>query len=87
MTCNVHAGVGPGKFRDPWAIRRFLSERGLNMSALARALEISPQAVQETVRGTRNTRKVLARLLEMGCPHEVLSLPDDLKPISKESAA
>jgi len=76
---NVHAGRGAGMYRDPWEIRKFLSLRNTNMRKLAQELGVKYPQVQETVRGIRNDRTVLAHLRDMGCPLAALSLPDDLK--------
>ena len=73
------SGVGSGRFRDTWAIRRWLDEQGLNMSDVARNIGVAPQVVSMTVRGTRNNRAVLQKLLDMGCPRQALSLPDDME--------
>lgn len=78
MNVNAHAARGAGLFRDPWGIRKFLSLRGTNMRQIAKEMGKHPQQVQETVRGIRNDREVLARLRDMGCPEEYLSLPKDM---------
>lgn len=79
MNVNAHAGRAAGRYRDPWEIRKFLSLRGTNMLRIAKELGKYPQQVQETVRGTRNDREVLAKLRDMGCPEKYLSLPEDMK--------
>ncbi|MFW5490401.1 MAG: hypothetical protein ACNI3A_18590 [Desulfovibrio sp.] len=79
MNANIHAGVGAGRYRDPWGIRRFLDANGKTMTDVARTLDISSQAVSATVKGVRNNRRVLRLLRDMGCPAKALSLPDDLK--------
>lgn len=76
---NVHAGRGAGKYRDPWEIRRFLSLQDTNMLRIAEQLGVKYPQVQETVKGIRNDRRVLAYLRDMGCPLNALSLPEDLK--------
>ncbi|MFV0423512.1 helix-turn-helix domain-containing protein [Oleidesulfovibrio sp.] len=79
MIGNAHAATGAGIHRQPFRIREFLDARGLSMADVARQLGVSAQAVSATVRGRRNHRKVLEALRDMGCPVEVLSLPEDLK--------
>lgn len=79
IKANVHAGRGAGKFRDPWEIKKFLSSIGTNMTQVSRDIGTYPQVVQETVHGSRNHRKTLAHLRDLGCPLEALSLPEDLK--------
>ena len=41
-------------------------------------LGVASSLVQDTVRGIKNNRRVLAYLLELGCPRKFLSLPPDL---------
>ena len=77
-SANVHAGVGAGRFRNPWRIREFLASRGLSMAAIARDIGIGRSAVCATVRGTQNNRRTLHYLDEIGCPREHLSLPPDM---------
>ena len=75
---NTHAAVGAGKFRDPWRIRGFLDSMDITMADIARELGLKHSSVSRTVKGTLNNRKVLARLREMGCPPQYLSLPADM---------
>jgi transcriptional regulator with XRE-family HTH domain len=70
---------GAGASRDYWAIKRWLNEKGLTLTAIAACLGINVGGVSATIRGTRNTRKVLKWLSNNGCPASILSLPDDLK--------
>ena len=63
---------GCGKGRDPWSIRRFLDEKALNMSCIATMAKTYPQVAQETIRGTRNHKRVLEQLEKLGCPKEYL---------------
>lgn len=76
---NVHAGLGAGRFRDPWEIKKLLSAKGTNMTKEARKIGISPQLFHRTVSGTANNRKVLEHLRRIGCPDKALSLPSDMK--------
>ncbi|OEU69164.1 MAG: hypothetical protein BA863_03495 [Desulfovibrio sp. S3730MH75] len=73
------AASGAGRFRNPWAIREFLDSKGTNMSRVAVEIGLSAVIVQQTVRGVRNNKKVLAKLKELGCPVGALSLPEDMK--------
>lgn len=70
---------GAGAKRDYWAIKKWLSEKGLTLISIADALEINPGIVSATIRGTRNTRQVLKYLQDAGCPVGILSLPADMK--------
>jgi hypothetical protein len=75
-------GVGAG--RDYWAIKKWLREKGITLTEIAQALEINIGTVSATIRGIRNTRRVLQWLAREGCPSKYLSLPDDLKPASQD---
>lgn len=68
-----------GKNRQAWRIREFLQDKDLNMTDVARDLGVSLSVVSDTVRGIRNSRKVLAYLLNLGCPERILDLPEELK--------
>ena len=63
---------GKGKGRDHWVIRGFLLSRKHTMADVARAAKVAPQVAQETIRGTRNHKRVLAVLKSLGCPEELL---------------
>jgi len=73
------AASGAGKFRDPWVIRKRLSELNTNMAKIARSINVSQHLVYMTVKGVNNNRRVLTALLEHGCEPEILSLPEDMK--------
>lgn len=73
---NVFAGVGSGKFRQPFRIKEFLAGKGINMSHIARELGVHHSLVGYTVKGTKNNKKVLKHLLDLGCPKEYLSMPE-----------
>jgi transcriptional regulator with XRE-family HTH domain len=79
MSLNVHAGVGAGKFRNPWRIREYLASRGLKMADVARALNVDHSVVAKTVSGNRNHRETLVYLRDtVQVPAEYLGLPKDL---------
>lgn len=52
--------------------------QGLKMVDVARKAGLAQSVVTETVHGRRNTRRVLRVLLELGCPTDILSLPEDM---------
>lgn len=83
---NIHAGVGAGKFRQPFRIREFLAGEGLSMAGVARTLGVHNTLVSLTVQGIKNNKKVLGHLHQLGCPEEFLSMPsgNDLKKNSHE---
>jgi hypothetical protein len=72
MTSASVIQKGIGKGRQPWQIRQYLSGLGLSMSDVARRATTFPQVAQETVKGIRNHRRVLAVLEDLGCPAEYL---------------
>lgn len=63
---------GCGKGRNPWAIREYLCSLGLSMAEVGRMANTYPQVAQETIRGTRNHRRVLKALEDLNCPREYL---------------
>ena len=67
---TVQRGIGKG--RQPWRIREYLSGIGKTMTDVARTAETYPQVAQETIKGTRNHRRVLETLERLGCPREYL---------------
>ncbi len=70
---------GVGRGRDYRAIKRWLGEQGVMLKQVAGDVGVNPTVVSQTIRGIVNNRKVLRRLLELGCPAGVLSLPSDLE--------
>lgn len=78
MTPAITVQRGCGKGRNPWMIRAYLSavvhgsKRGLSMTDVAAMAETYPQVAQETIRGTRNHKRVLTVLESLGCPREFL---------------
>ncbi len=79
---NVHAAIGAGRNRKPYRIREYLAEKGMTMKDVALDMGVNPSLVQDTIRGRKNSRRVLAKLVEIGVPADLLSLPKDMK--SKE---
>ncbi|GAB7082329.1 helix-turn-helix domain-containing protein [Megalodesulfovibrio paquesii] len=62
--------------RNGRAIRAYLVRKGISMADIARDLECSRSLVCHTVRGGKNNKRVLARLVELGVPRRYLALPD-----------
>jgi len=69
---------GAGAKRDYWAIKVWLDTNNLTLKEIAKKESIHVGLVSATIRGTRNTRRVIKRLLDMGCPPEIISVPDDM---------
>lgn len=72
-------GSGVGRFRDKWAIRRHVEMMGTTLAAVADSMKINRKQVYDTVNGLRNDRRVLAKLRDLGCSDEMLSLPMDMR--------
>jgi hypothetical protein len=71
--------IGAGRERDYHAIKRWMDENHISGSQVARDVGIVPVNCSRTIRGLSNSRKILRRLLELGCPEKFLSLPPDMK--------
>ncbi len=62
--------------RRAWA---WLVRRGIRQVDIQRELRHKHiTQVNETLQGTRNDRRVLQYLFELGCPEEYLDLPTDI---------
>ena len=69
---------GAGRGRDYYGIKKWLDEQGIKSRRLAKDVELHPTVVSQTIRGLANNRKVLAKLRDLGCPENILSLPADM---------
>jgi hypothetical protein len=59
--------------------RGWMAENGIRQRDIQRALrQRSLTQVSETMWGLRDDRRVLAHLLQIGCPARYLELPEDL---------
>lgn len=63
---------GRGIGRDQWAIRKFLYEIDLTMTAVAAKASTPLPVVTATLRGVRNHHRVLAVLEALGCTRAML---------------
>jgi len=63
-------------------IREHLERRGLNMLEIARRLKVNKDLVVGTIGGSRNNRRVLEALRDVGVPEKYLFIPEH-----KEEAA
>jgi len=70
---------GAGRNRDYFAIKKWMDENHLTVKQLADAVGLDRSAASHTIRGVSNRRKILTRLVELGCPPDILSLPEDMK--------
>jgi hypothetical protein len=53
--------------------------RGIRQVEIQRALQLKYiTQVNETMRGSRNDRRVLQYIIDLGCPREYLDLPTDM---------
>lgn len=72
--------------RKSLQIRGWMVGKGLSVTALAKKIGISRPKVSQTIYGWNNNRRVLAALVEAGCPKELLALPEDMKAKTRRAA-
>lgn len=65
--------------RDGKEIRVWMLRHGITGAQMARDLECSPKLIFGTIYGEKNSRRVLRHLLKLGCPPDLLALPEDMK--------
>lgn len=71
--------VGSGKTRQSWRIVEWMKRRHISVNQLAAELGVHQSLVSHTIHGRRNSRIVLAKLKDHGCPTSLLSLPEDMQ--------
>jgi len=76
--------MASGKFRQSFRIYEWLDSNEISVNSIAKSISITPSMVSHTIRGRKNNRRVLKKLVDLGCPQEYLSLPVDLE---KQAAA
>ncbi len=76
--------MASGKFRQSFRIYEWLDSNKISVTSIAESIAITPSLVSHTIRGRKNNRRVLKKLVDLGCPQEYLSLPIDLE---KQAAA
>lgn len=69
---------GSGKGRRSWLIVEWLRTKKITNDQVAEDLGVDPSLVSHTIHGRSNSRVVLAKLRDMGCPKRLLSLPKDM---------
>ena len=67
-----------GDERDTLQIKAWMVLNQLTAKELAARIGIAPVNVCLTINKKGNNRKVLRKLLELGCPAEYLDLPADM---------
>jgi len=70
--------MGCGKQRLSFRIYEWLDSNGIAINSIAKSVGITPSMVSSTIRGRKNNRRILKKLMELGCPENILSLPGDL---------
>lgn len=70
-----------GNKRRVRLIQEVLDVHHMTAKGLARDMGLSYSVVLDTMRGMRNNRKVLRRLLELGAQPEYMDLPKDLQQV------
>lgn len=68
-----------GSDRRHRLIQEVLDRHRMTAKGLARDMGLSYSVVLSTLRGMRNNRKVLRRLLELGTQPEYMDLPQDMQ--------
>jgi len=71
--------VGCGKHRKSWKIVEWLNCKGIAVGKIAADLGVHQSLVSHTIHGSKNSRVVLAKLVELHCPRRILSLPPDME--------
>lgn len=71
--------MGSGKTRQSWRIVEWMKRHRLPVKQVAEELDVHQSLVSHTIHGRRNSRIVLAKLVEHGCPPTLLSLPEDMR--------
>lgn len=65
--------------KDRRRARAWLVEMGIRQVSIQRDLQHKQfTQVNETLQGVRDNRRVLQRLIELGCPREFLALPKEM---------
>lgn len=76
--------MASGKQRQSFRVYEWLDAQGMSIKLIANIAGVTPSTVSSTIRGRRNSRRVLQELVNLGCPEDILSLPEDL--LAKEAA-
>ena len=63
--------------RMPKEIKKWMIDEEINGADLSRRSGLSLDSVSKTIRGYRNSPKILRVLIDLGCPVEFLGLPED----------
>ncbi len=70
--------IGTGRQRQTYRILGWLRSKRISQVAIAEELGVHNSLVSSTIWGRRNNRRVLRKLLDLGCPERWLSLPNDI---------
>ena len=65
--------------RQTTQIKIWMLENAVTMRAVARKCNCHDSLVSHTVHGRKNSRRILRELVRMGCPSEILGLPEDMR--------
>lgn len=61
--------------RQTRLVLAWLVARNIQQTKIANELELSTSLVNGTIHNRNNNRKVLDRLLQLGCPADLLAIP------------
>ncbi len=59
-------------------ILKWMIDQDITGADVARGIGVDRALVSRTIKGTDNNRRVLRRLLDLGCPAALLALPKDM---------
>ena len=74
--------MGAGRERDYYAIKKWMDENLISGAQVAKDVGVHRVLVSQVLRGWSNNRRILRRLLELGCPADILSLPADMQAVA-----
>ncbi|WP_291325310.1 hypothetical protein [Desulfovibrio sp. UCD-KL4C] len=80
VVTNPFASVGAGRDRNPWPIKEWMDFHGIRQADIAIKAGVKGHSlVSRTIHGGANNKKVLGALRDLGCPDNILSLPEEMK--------
>ena len=80
----MRSRMGSGKSRQSFRIYEWLDAKQISIKSIAETAGVTSSTVSSTIRGKRNDRRVLKVLVDLGCPEDILSLPEAT--LTKEAA-
>ncbi|EGJ49015.1 hypothetical protein [Desulfocurvibacter africanus] len=75
-----------GRERDTFGIKRWMDDESIRNVDVAEKAECDPKWVSKVLHGEKNYRVVLQAFLDLGCPREMLALPEDMENDGQKAA-